>query len=145
MAYCTKADLLLVMSNDLLIAVTDVEGEDVVDEDVLARAISDADAEINYYLAGLFDIPISPVPDIIRSFAVNIAIYKLSITSSGGAKDDQKTRYLQITQKLQDVSIGKVRLSAIDPEGLVSSASVTSKVSFYSATRTFTESSLRGY
>lgn len=144
MAYCTEADLLLVMSNDLLVAMTDTEGEDVVNADVLARAIADADAEINYYLAGLFDIPISPVPDIVRSFAVNITIYKLSITSSGGAKDDQKMRYEQIIQKLQDISAGKIRLSAIDQSGSLTPAT-SSNVRYYSGTRVFTESTLSGY
>lgn len=144
MAYCTKSDLLLVMSNDLLVAMTDTEGEDVVNEDVLARAISDSDAEINYYLAGLFDIPLFPVPDIVRSFSVNITVYKLSITSSGGAKEDQKMRYEQIIKKLQDISAGRIRLIAIDQSGSLTSAT-SSNVRYYSRTRIFTESTLLGY
>lgn len=145
MGYCEKADLLLVMSTDLLVALTDVEGEDIVNEDVLARAIADACAVINYYLAGLFDIPIFPVPDIIRSFAVNITIYKLSVTSAGGAKPDQLLRYEQTIQKLQDISTGKIRLNSIDPEGSLGSSASGGGVTYYAGTRVFTDDSLRGY
>ncbi len=145
MGYCEKADLLLVMSTDLLVALTDVEGDDIVNENVLARAIADADAEINFYLAGLFDIPISPVPDIIRSFSANITVYKLSITRSGGAKPDQLLRYEQIIQKLQDISAGKIRLNSIDPEGALESSTSSGAVTYYAGTRVFTDDSLGGY
>lgn len=145
MGYCTKEDLLLTMSEENLILITDVEQTDELNDAVLARAIDDATAEINYYLAGKTELPFSTVPDIIRKFTVIITTYNLSVTSRAGAKEDQKLRFEQAMEKLNDVRTGKASLSALDPTGTIIS-SVTSRITYHSdATRVFTEETLKYY
>ena len=43
----------------------------------VTRAIEDADSEIDGYLSKCFAVPLSPVPDVIRKYSVDIALYNL--------------------------------------------------------------------
>jgi phage gp36-like protein len=145
MGYCTKDDLLLTMSEENLILITDVEQTDELNAAVLARAIDDATAEVNYYLAGKIELPFSTVPDIIRKFTVIITTYNLSVTSRAGAKEDQKLRFEQVMGKLNDVKTGKTTLSALDPTGAIIGTS-TQRITYHTdSIRVFTEDSLKYY
>ena len=82
MPYATQADILDQLDEDILIQLTDdADTGDVVD-DVVTRAIADADAEIDGYCGKRYSVPFDTVPPIIRKFAVDIAIY----TSTRGAR-----------------------------------------------------------
>lgn len=43
----------------------------------VTRSIEDADSEIDGYLSKCFVVPLSPVPDVIRKYSVDIALYNL--------------------------------------------------------------------
>lgn len=80
----------------------------VLDQAVVARALSDADAMIDGYLAVRYALPLASVPALIEDLAGSIAIYKLHV-----AAPDPKVQadYDQALRTLKDISRGDVRLS----------------------------------
>ena len=144
MAYCTKEDMEKLMASESLIAFTDVEGIDSLNEDVLDRAIADADAEINYWLGNRCVVPLPQVPAIVRKIATHITVYNLSVTGMGGATEDQKARYESAITMLRGVAVGDVSMNAIDPDGVLGGGgSVVGEMK--SSTRLFTRDMMMGY
>lgn len=80
MAYCTQSDIQKVLNADILAQLTDDdESHDppVVDSSIVTAAISYADAVINSYLRGKYDLPLDPLPPMVKDFSVNISIFRL--------------------------------------------------------------------
>jgi len=77
MAYSTKEDILEQISEAELVRLSDDAGAGQVDEAVVARSIADADAEIEAYLGERYQLPLSPVPALVRKLSVDIALYNL--------------------------------------------------------------------
>jgi len=77
MPYSTLADLKNQLSEDQLIQLTDDENLGVVNQAVIDKAIVDADAEIDSYLAGRYTVPLSPIPPLVARFSADLAIYNL--------------------------------------------------------------------
>ncbi len=76
MPYCTQDDILnLIPAADLAI-LTSENGEEP-DPAVVADAIAKADAEIDGYLGIRYQVPVNPVPDLVRAMSVDLAIYNL--------------------------------------------------------------------
>jgi len=146
MSYCEQADLEKTMSAESLIVLTDTEGTDVLNTAVLDRAITDAGSEINYWLADVAEIPLDPVPDVIRRMAVAITTYELAKTSRGGANEDQLRRYNAVIDTLRAVADGVLSVGAIDPTGVLTDADGTdTDVRVSAGTRTFTADTMAGY
>jgi phage gp36-like protein len=82
---------------------------------VVARAIADADAEIDSYCGVRYSVPFSTVPPVILKFSVDIAIYNLYARRKG-APEDRKTRYDNAVRFLKDVSKGLASLGKDDPD-----------------------------
>jgi len=88
----------------------------LVDEDIITRAIVDADAEIDTYLGTVFnDVPLSDIPNSIRYTSVNIAIYNL-YSRRMAIPPQIETRYSNSIKFLNNVLEGKISLgdSTID-------------------------------
>ncbi len=113
MAYCTQADILNQLPEEELIELTDDANAGVVDEDVVTRAIADADAEINGYCSR-YSLPLSPVPDMIRKISVDLAVFNL-YSRLQEPPDQVKTRRASGASFLKDVSRGTVSLGADAP------------------------------
>lgn len=114
MSYCVKADILEQLDEDVLIQLTDDADAGAVDDDVVTRAISDSDAEIEGYCGTRYELPFSPVPVMIRKLSVDISIYNLYARRRGVPEDRQK-RYDNAIRFLRDVSLGRVTLGADAP------------------------------
>ena len=140
MAYCTQADLQEQVSEAILIQLTDDANGGAVDSSVVARAIADADAEIDSYCAGRYSVPLSPVPAIILKLAVDIAIYNLYARRKGATEDRQK-RYDNAVRLLKDIARGLVALGATTP----APANTENTVSIAANGRIFTRAKLGGY
>lgn len=78
MPYSTQVDLeAAIGAKDVKLYANDVAGE-VADPVVVARAIEDADNEIDGYLRGRYGLPIvGAVPLEIREISVDLAVYRL--------------------------------------------------------------------
>jgi phage gp36-like protein len=114
MGYSVQTDLSEQISEDKLIQLTDDADAGSIDTDVITRAISDADAEIDGYCGTRYDIPFSPVPVMIRKLSVDIAIYNLYARRKGVPEDRQK-RYDNALRFLRDVSRGLISLGSDAP------------------------------
>ncbi|EPX84573.1 Mu-like prophage protein gp36 [Rubellimicrobium thermophilum DSM 16684] len=115
MAYTTLAQLIERYGEALLIALTDrgTVATGTVDPDAVARALADADAVIDGYLAGRYVLPLAAVPALIADLAAAIAIWKLHI----GQPDPKiEADYRDALKLLRDIADGRLRISAAGAE-----------------------------
>ena len=141
MPYCTQSDILEQVSLEDLIGLTDDAGQGIVDASVVARAIADADAEIDSYAASRYPVPFAPVPAMIRKTAVEIAICNL-YARRRGAPDSRRQRYDNAVKFLKSVASGEVTLGADAP---AESAADGIEASTSAEDRVFTRDTLKGY
>ncbi len=76
MSYCTQDDIEKFIPAESLASLT-TENEDEPDAAVVADCIARADAEIDGYLGIRYQVPVSPVPDLVKAMSVDLAIYNL--------------------------------------------------------------------
>lgn len=114
MAYSTQSDILDQIDERELIQVTDPEGE-AVNDDIVTRAIEDADATISAYCQGRYTVPLDPVPGKIRQVSVDIAIYNLYSRRGDTAPEIRQERHKEAIRFLEKVSEGKITLGASTP------------------------------
>ena len=78
MSYCTVVDIQnIVPEQDLIELTDDTLPPAMVDQDRVDRAISDAGELIDGSLRGRYTLPLTPVPGLINTLAVDLAIYRL--------------------------------------------------------------------
>lgn len=77
MPYCTQDDLLKLVPEAEMATLTTDAGETEPDAAVMADAIAKADAEIDGYLGIRYQVPLDPVPDLVKAISVDLAIYNL--------------------------------------------------------------------
>ena len=93
MSYAVKQDMVDRFRATELIQLTDVDSvANAIDDTVLDRALDDADAEIDGYLAGRYTLPLATVPRVLTNIACDIARYRLH--------DDRATE--QVTTRYRD-------------------------------------------
>lgn len=144
MAYCTRTDILNRLDEESLIRLTDDAGTGSVDDTVVTEAITDADAEIDGYVAVRHPVPLDPVPDNILKYSVDIAIYNLYSRRSDTVPDNRKERYQAAVRYLEGVARGKWTLGADDPEG--NPAEIDSpELSSENPERIFTRKKMEGF
>jgi len=104
-AYSTLSDLKLQISEAFLAELTDDSGSDppVVDEDVINRAIADADAVIDGYCESSYTVPFDSVPYLIRKISVDISIYNL-YSRREGVPADRKERHTVALALLDEIA-----------------------------------------
>lgn len=114
MSYATAADMQARFSESDLILLTDLDGEnDAIDETVLAQALEDASAEINGYLGGRYQLPLTKVPSVLNRLCCDIARFLLS---GERAPEVIENRYQNAVKFLRSVGKGELSLG-IDDSG----------------------------
>ncbi len=141
MSYSLQADILDQLDEVVLIELTDDAGAGVVDTDKVARAIEDADATIDAYCQERYTIPLSPVPDKIRSVSVDIAIYNLYSRRDDTVPDVRKDRHKENIRFLEMVAAGKIKLGASTPV----ESNTRDSVNITSNERAFTRTKMQGF
>lgn len=107
MTYATRSDLEDRYGADEL-----VQRESMLPAGAVARALLDADAEVNGYVAGAYGVPLTPVPANIVRIAAAIARYRLL----GDATTDQaRADYEDAIRFLRDVQAGRATLMDAAP------------------------------
>ncbi len=114
--YCSQADILDQLEEADLIRLTDDEDAGVISTPRVDKAIADADAEINGYCGQRYRVPFEPVPELVRKFSVDIAIYNL-FARRPLIPDDRRGRYRDVIAFLRLLAAGTVTLGVEDPEG----------------------------
>ena len=105
MSYCTEADLTARFGADEIGAMAgrDPGGAAAT----IARAMADADAEIDAYLAARYQLPLATVPTILARIACDIARYRLWAER---ASPEVRQRYEDARRLLESLSKGQVTL-----------------------------------
>lgn len=139
MTYATQADMTDRYGETELAQRTNRVDGTTIDTTVLARALADADAEIDAYLAGRYALPVATVPTVLVRVACDVARYRLY---EDGATDVVRQRYEDATGFLKRVSSGDVVLG--DLAAAADTAS-TGLAYHQSAPRQITDDSMRGF
>lgn len=141
MAYCTLAQLENRYSRRFLISLSDREdvSSGMIDEDLFARAISDADALIDGYLAVKYRLPLSSVPEVVVDLSQRVSIY---YAHSDVASDKITKDYEIALRQLKDISKGDMNLTA---EGVETEASGASEIRTNDPERPMTAKTMKGF
>ena len=81
---------------------------------VLDRALADAAAEIDTYLAAKYDLPLTETPDILTRLAVDIAVYRLA-SAADVATEERRMRYEDAVKLLERIASGEASLGLASP------------------------------
>ena len=113
MSYAAVADLLARYGEDELVQLTDRVGAGVADAPAMERALQDAAAEIDGYLAVRHALPLASVPPLLARIACDIARYRLW---DDRASEEVRTRYEDARRVLEAIAAGRVTLGVTPPE-----------------------------
>jgi phage gp36-like protein len=117
MSYATLPDMIGRFGEEELIRLTDRDRTaGAVVEDVLDRALADADGEINGYLAVRYALPLPSVPVMLVQIACDIARYYLY---DDQATEQVRQRYEDAISRLKGIVKGLVNLALPAPESTV--------------------------
>ncbi len=112
--YIVKADILEQMPEIDLIQLTDDDNTGLVDDGIVDGAIANAEGEVDGYLASRYTTPLSPVPDVIKAFTVDVAIYRIHGRRQGAPEHIEKS-YENAIKFLKNASNGVVTLGVTTP------------------------------
>lgn len=143
MTYAVKQDLIDRFGEKELRELTDRTNRPptTIDDTVIGRALADATALIDGYIAKKYSLPLVTVPDILVKVAADIARYFLH----GKAADKDSpvtTAYNQAVAWLKDVAKGLVEL---DDGGEIPEPAGGGAIKTSAPDRVFTRDSLRGF
>lgn len=141
MAYAVQADLEERFGEKELLKLTDRSEPNTgeIDAAVVARALSDAEAEINGYLAARYTLPLASTPAVLTRLTCDIARYYLY---DDWASESVRARYEDAARLLKLIAEGKVKLGtepAAEPQAEAQGAQFTG------STRTFSRDTLEGF
>ena len=110
MTYATQSDLVERFGADELAQRTNrVDGQSI-DTVVLSRALADADAEIDGYLATRYTLPLASTPAVLARLAADLARYQLC---GDKVPDSVRQRYVDAVVVLKRLATGEVQLAGI--------------------------------
>jgi phage gp36-like protein len=142
MAYATHDDLVDQYGDAFVVLSFDKDLDGAVDTDVETKALDDATAEIDSYIAARFSLPLaSPVPEILTRICGDIAIYRGS-GEAGTVTDEKRLRYEDAVKWLDKLAAGTVGLgsSVAEPQSVTSTPIYSSP-----NTREFTRAKFGGW
>jgi phage gp36-like protein len=119
-SYASLADLNELAGQEEILQVADRDNDGEADADVIAAALAHADNMINGYLAVRYAIPLTAVPDLVRTWAVAIARYRLH---RDGPPDHVVRDYNTAIAALKDVGRGQIDLPIDPADGSLANAS----------------------
>lgn len=102
MTYCTLSDLTTRFGEEEITQLTDRGMTGAVDTSVSDKAIADADAEIDGYLAGRYTLPLAYIPSNLTRIACDIArylLYENAATQIVIDRHEAASRYLEMVGK----------------------------------------------
>lgn len=108
MTYATQQDLIDRFSQAELAQLTDPAAGATIDPAPVARALADADAEVDSYLGARYSLPLASLPTVLVRVAADIARYRLW---DQAAPDLVKDRYREAVKLLQGLARGETVLA----------------------------------
>ena len=108
--YATLDDMTAAFGLDELVAITDRDHTDAVDEALVAASLVRASSEADSYLARRYPVPVAaPVPPVLVAAVCDIARYRLT-GGPASETDPILERYRQTIKWLERVADGKADL-----------------------------------
>lgn len=107
--YASAADFVSEIGSEETIQLTNLDNPSAVTVNTgrLEKTLSAATGEINSYLATRYAIPVSPVPQILKNYCIDIAWYRLG---QNNAPEQYATRYNNAIARLKDIEKGQMLL-----------------------------------
>lgn len=138
MTYATQTDLIERFGELELAQRTNRVDGATIDTVVLGRALADADAEIDSYLATRYTLPLSSTPPVVNRLACDITRYRLF---DDGVPETVRVRYLDAVSVLKRLASGDMLL-----EGMAAAAVAGVDTAYFSfAPRQISAENLRGF
>jgi phage gp36-like protein len=118
MPYCTLEDMVELYGEDLILKVADHDRDDIADPDIVEKGIKGADEIIDAYLSAQYTVPMAPIPGVVRTCSIDIALYKMAL-GRANRTDEMRVRYEDALKLLEKISTGKIGLGLppVDPDG----------------------------
>lgn len=110
MPYCTVEDLISLVDEETVKQLTDDEDVGVINQSRVDKAIADAGAEIDAWLATRYTVPLASTPAVINKCAVDIAIYNLYSRRVEKMPEVRSDRHKNAVKVLENVSKGVIAL-----------------------------------
>lgn len=113
MAYCTRADIEVLVSSETLRQLTDDSSAGDVDNDIIDACIAAADETVDGYLRGRYTVPLTtdPVPRVVMGISRDLTLYELfSRKGEGGVPEIFSSRKNDAMKKLKDIAGGDLVL-----------------------------------
>jgi phage gp36-like protein len=112
MPYCNTNDLLKLVTEDVLIQLSDLENTGAIDADVIAEAIETSDAQIDGYIANkVADVPLIQVPALITKISAKMTLHELySNRTMTFAPDNIASWYKECLRMLEAIRSGKLQI-----------------------------------
>ena len=109
MSYATIADFLDGFDLQEAIALTNQADPTAttVDETELQAALDNASAEIDLYVGGRYDLPLTNPPAFLSQICLDVSRYRLE---HGIPREDVRQRYEDALRKLEAIASGKIQL-----------------------------------
>lgn len=138
MSYASQADMVERFGEtEVALRTNRVDGL-TIDSEVLARALADADAQIDSYMATRYTLPLAGTPAVLNRLACDMARYSLF---DDGVPETVRQRYEDAVSLLKKFASGEVRLAGMDAAATAGNATV-----YYSfAERQMSADNLRGF
>lgn len=137
MPYAVQGDFISQFGERETIALTDRDQLGVIAADVLEKALAGADAEIDSYLIGRYQLPLVGSFPLLRRYACDIARYLLC-GAEVAEVETVRNRYKDALRFLESVRDGKVTLGASGGQP----APEPGRIAVVGGDRTFTRDSL---
>lgn len=139
MTYATLDDLIARAGELELRQIADRDRDGVIDAGVIAEALAHADNLVNGYVATKYTLPFSVVPDLVRTWAIDIARHRLH---HDGPPEWVVTDYDNAIVALKDVAKGTITLPVSNGDTPSQSSGTTM---FSAPNEVFSEHALRGW
>ena len=114
MSYATPAQVTERHGADAVLLLTDRDGDGVADTGAIERALADASAEIDTYLAAKYQLPLSETPSVLTRLAADIAVYRLAV-SADRRIEEHRVRYDDAVKLLVRIAKGEASLGLASP------------------------------
>ena len=111
MSYADQNGLGARLAPELLVMLADDDGDGVADTAILTAALDDASAEIDQALSGRYVTPVSPVPNLLIRWCVDLAVAGLFRRKREGLPREHAEEAALTRRTLEAIASGLANLS----------------------------------
>lgn len=113
MTYAVQQDLIDRFGETEIKEVADRNGDGAIDAAVMASALADADQVIDGYVGARYDLPLDPVPNLVKTLACHLARYFLH---KDAPPETVRKNFEDALRQLRDIAAGTLVLDAAGSE-----------------------------